>query len=277
MRGPQNEADCLILDWCNGHGLLGLVPVLSSSIRLPVSIEPGKYDFMRVITQRHHFRDGGIWHPSIMGSEISSSTAEEAEEYARQRAGARPQPHVTWFNWLLHFYEEKPSDHIRDFFLPSAFGLSSEIKKNIPVPCPNTPEFWQSYGEPLREFTTWCEMFAEAVKYLGQWEGGNQEPEPGTAAYAVRSAHWVLSGLAQSAAPSFSFNPEKNRLEEQRVSAGLLASYALMFLWDRMAGRLALRCQNCQQYFVSNEQRAKYCSPRCRNTAQSRRYRAGRG
>jgi hypothetical protein len=32
-RGMQNEADELIVAWCNQHGFLGLVPVLSNSIR----------------------------------------------------------------------------------------------------------------------------------------------------------------------------------------------------------------------------------------------------
>lgn len=39
LRGPKNEADTLILNWCNLHGLLGLVPVLSNSIRPPAVLD----------------------------------------------------------------------------------------------------------------------------------------------------------------------------------------------------------------------------------------------
>jgi hypothetical protein len=115
-------------------------------------------------------------------------------------------------------------------------------------------------------------MFALSVGYMSQWEGGTTNGEDATA--AVQQSYRALSALAQAAVPSFRFNPERNRVDEERVSAGLLASYALMFLWDRVDGRRALRCQNCDSHFISDEPRARYCSPRCRNTAQSRRYRS---
>ena len=63
-------------------------------------------------------------------------------------------------------------------------------------------------------------------------------------------------------------------LDDTRTSAGLLASYALMFLWDRKAGRRCLQCAHCNHYFVSNARQARYCTPRCRNTTHSQRHRA---
>jgi len=85
----------------------------------------------------------------------------------------------------------------------------------------------------------------------------------------------MLRCLAESAALQFEFYPGRVRiLDEERTPAGLLASFALMFLWDLRDGRRALRCKNCSLYFVSDEYRAAYCSIRCRNTAQSRQYRA---
>jgi hypothetical protein len=65
-------------------------------------------------------------------------------------------------------------------------------------------------------------------------------------------------------------------LEQVTISPGLLSSYALMFLLDQVENRRALRCEVCVRYFVSDERRALYCSPRCRHTAQSRRYRLKR-
>jgi hypothetical protein len=166
-------------------------------------------------------------------------------------------------------YEEKPLKAIRDFFLPTRFGAAGEVQEQVPIPCPNSRTFWDVYGEPVWEFTRWCERFTEAVVLISEWAG-----EGGSFAFrAVCDAHSVLFELARSAAPNFHFNVKKNTVDEDRVCAGLLASYALMFLWDRMEGRRALSCRNCSRYFVSDERQARYCSPRCRNTAQKRRSR----
>jgi hypothetical protein len=245
--GPRTEADRLILQWCTQHGLLGLVPVLSNSIRLSATIKSDGDEFTRVLKAPHHFRDGGTW-------------------YARKVLADHVKPGVTWFNWISHVYEEKPLDHIELFFRP--------IWKDEPfsLPCPNTPSFRQCYGEPVQDFIYWCKMFALSVNNISLWQGGRSKGER----QVVQQSYWALSGLAQGAASSFRFRYIRNRVDEERVSAGLLASYALMFLWDRAEGRRALRChnQNCGRYFVANEMSARYCSPRCQNTAQTRRFRS---
>ena len=256
--GPRTRADELILKWCNEHGLLGLVPVLSCSIRLGQGL--------------HHFRDGGQWFTAIISQHntgfatITKRWLETGAHSTPSKTEDRAQQSVTWLNWQSHEYEEKCLEHIELFLRP--------VWKDeaLNAPRPNTREFWNCYGEPLDEFTYWCEMFARAVDYLSQWESGKANGDDSW--HDVQRSHWLLSGLAQSAAHSFTFKPERNTVDEARMSAGLLASYALMFLWDKMEGRRALRCSNCHRYFVSDEHRARYCSRRCRNTAQSRRYRA---
>lgn len=274
-KGPQNDADYLILDWCNNHGLLGLLPVLSNSIRPPAMVEAGRLDinaraikpgadWMRVVKVRQYFRDGGVWSTQSSIEEAGSVAAEQ-----RLLKGA-PKTGFTWFDWTLHRYAERPFDDLRNFFLPCAPGRLKE--EHFQPPPPNSRQFWDCYGEPVHEFVRWCETFAEAATQISNWEvGGFLEND---AAGRVRQAHSALSGLAQGAAPCFRFNLEQNTLEERRISAGLLASYALMFIWDRMDGRRALVCENCGGYFVTNDLRALYCSAKCRNTSQKRRSRA---
>jgi hypothetical protein len=271
MRGPRNDAERLILDWCNRHGLLGLVPVLSNSIRVPPAIEAGDHECTRIVTKLHHFREGGIWTSWRKTATPTAHSPEAAEAAARKNAEEGPKPSVRWMHSLTHDYEEKKLEHIRDYFLPTAFGLHRPEEEPFRPPCPNTRAFWDCYGEPVWEFVEWCEIFALSVNYLSRWEGGATE---GEAVLTVRQSNRVLTGLAQSAAHAFQFDPERNTTSEERVSAGLIASYALMFLWDRTERRRTIECQNCGSYFVSDEKRARYCSPRCRNTAQSRRYRS---
>ena len=121
----------------------------------------------------------------------------------------------------------------------------------------------------MNQFADWCIVFFE----LCGWTEPVEEWSPrsrfcqGWAPGARR--------LAESGAPRFELYPTRTVvLDEARVPASLLASYALMFLWDVVEGRRALRCKNCDHYFVSDEHHAAYCSKRCRNTEQSRRYRA---
>jgi hypothetical protein len=130
--------------------------------------------------------------------------------------------------------------------------------------------FWSKYAEPVQYLADWCVVFTHSVDYLS---GGRREATKNLT--FLNAAHMVLRRLAESAAPHFELYPGRNVvLDEERTPAGLLASYALMFLWDLLEGRRALRCKNCDHYFVSDEYRAAYCSTRCRNTAQSKRYRA---
>jgi hypothetical protein len=244
--GPRTEADELILAWCNQHGLLGLVPVLSSSIRMDPTSEKG-FDF--------HYRDGGVW--QSMRAVLQAAGLAEDPLHSKVN-----QPSVTWFDGFTHFDRELPLSHLERFF--------RRLYKKEPLrpPCPNTRSFWKIYGEPLQHFEQWCHMFAWCVI-----EVSRVEPAKGDILTPLE-AHRVLSGLAQRAAPTFLLNQKRNTIDEARVSAGLLASYALMFLWDRMEGRRALQCENCDSYFISDDPRARYCSPRCRNTAQKRRSRA---
>jgi hypothetical protein len=234
--GPHNDADELILGWCNNHGLLGLVPVLSNSIR-PAD------------GNHHHHRDGGVWSTLITTGTTTHLRGDDSAD--REAAPPGFTPGVTWLNPAILLYEEKPLDHIELFFRADE------------TPRPNSQQFWGQYGEPIQQFTHWVGIFVSLVDCVSQSKDTD----------AIRRAHSILNALAQSAAPSFRFNAKRNRLDEERVPAGLLASYALMFLWDSMEKRRALRCENCDSYFVSNDPRARYCSPRCRNTAQSRRYR----
>jgi hypothetical protein len=253
--GPKTDADRLILDWCNAHGLLGLVSVLSDSIRLSQTFS--------------HFRRGGQWftRSESVDAGVTQRRVETGRRSSQPRVRNNAKQSVTWLNWMFQDYEEKNIDHLELYFRP----VWKEGQPPLSVPRPNSQEFWNQYGEPIREFAYWCEVFGLSVDYMSQWEPTKAEDE--SAKYAVMQSHWLLTGLAQSAETSFRFRPERNQLDEARVSAGLLGSYALMFLWDRADGRRALRCQNCDRYFISDEQRALYCSPKCRNTAQSRRYR----
>jgi hypothetical protein len=254
MLGPQNDADKLVLDWCNTHGLLGLVPVLSTSIRVNDNVR--------------HYRDGGRWFSDILEEEIRGSRTMtwRTKDSGDQDSVTTPvrgdgNSNITWLSWLTREYESTPLVKKRAFF-----GALSPGETFTPWR-PWSQAFWKMYGEPVQEIADWSITFTHCADALSR----SREVED----HLLHASHGVLSRLADSAAPRFRLYPTRSIvLDEERTPAGLLASYAQMLLWDFVEGRRALRCKNCKRYFVSDEYRAAYCSPRCRNTAQSRRYRA---
>jgi hypothetical protein len=280
VKEAQNIAAQLVLKWCNQHGLLGLLGTLSSTIRLPAETCPVPEDDCRwVVEQEIYQRNGGSWSSRNVRREISGTTSERAKAAVRKAMKEAPRSGVTWLDGLDHFHKEQPLDEIRPFFpseTPETTGQSF-----VP-PRPGLKDFWANYGEPVELFILWCNLFVQAVDSISgglvQTSGSQKEESAKLIASQIDRlrSHLLLFELAQAVAPTFRVNYVTNVVDESRKSAGLLASYALMFLWDHMAGRRAIRCKSCQHYFVSNEQRAGYCSPRCRNTAQSRRSRVKR-
>jgi hypothetical protein len=270
--GPKNEADELILEWSTQYGLLGLLNTLCNSICLPAELRHFKEREMWMVKQTIHVRDGGVWTPiDDLREVLVPGTSKTSERAARRELARQPKPAVSWLNPESKVYEQRPLDTIKDFF---PFESQRKPGGRLLPPCPNYGGFWADYGEPVPQFLFWCRLFARAVNHLSRWAGGAAVSEAQWDVVAVDRSFRTLSALAQSAGPSFRFNRTRGSIEEARGSAGLLASYALMFLWDFMDGRRALRCENCRRHFVTNEKRAKYCKISCRNTAQSRRTRS---
>jgi hypothetical protein len=276
VSGPRCEADQVILEWCNLHGLLGLVPVLCDNIQ--------------VCENAWHFRSGG--HKWFTYRQEQTFIRRGTEIVIKDRfpqpafpdAEAFP-PHETEIDSLR--FQKAPIDHdfetgtttafcgaykdesfpkgplrnLRYYFMPTRFGAAD----GFVVPRPFTRVFWSSYGEPAAAIAGYAGQFGTSVDLLSQSVLQIDDPD------AIGYYLFFLSRLAQTVAPSWVWAHDK--LEQQRLSPGLLASYALMFLLDREAKRRALQCKTCMKYFVSDERRARYCSLTCRNTAQSRRYR----
>jgi hypothetical protein len=239
---PSLTPSRLMLNWCSQYGHLGILPTLANSIRVPAGRRGRTKGGEESVAIVHH-RAGGEW-------------------LSYEPYGGRSKPGVNQFDYISGAYDERPITEILPFFP----GLRPEQ-----LPCPNSPEFWKYYGEPVEALDEWCQMFTNAVNGMSRFREGLPAPSPKDVELA---SFRMLSALAQSAAPTFTLDLDRGTLSEHRFSAGLLASFALMFLWDWREGRRALQCHNCQRFFVSDELRAMYCSPRCRNTAQSRRYRS---
>ena len=118
-----------------------------------------------------------------------------------------PKPGVTWFNWMNHVFEEKPLEYIEPFLRP-VFGRTNHWTYHART----RENFGGCYGEPLREFTLWCEMFALCVDYVSQWDVEKAKKDDAVRTVRVLSA---IEGLAAGASTSFAFNLKTNRLYEK--------------------------------------------------------------
>ena len=253
--GPPTVADHHILEWCNRHGLLGILPVLSTSVRLADT----EHQDEPAIERTQYVRDGDRWHIETALQFEWLSTSAATDEHVRERAEGS---HGTfsWFNFGARTHDQRPLADLWDYF-----PLAGARHDGFVPPVPFSEEFWRSYGEPVWEISRFCDLFTRAVDHLKPWGADattDHQPPKAT------RASLFLKDLAR--------NVEVDDLENTRRSAGLLASYALMVLWDRADDRRCLQCVNCKRHFASNDKRARYCSPRCRNIVQSRRHREKR-
>lgn len=265
--GPRNEADAAILEWVNAHGLLGILPVTASEIRCPVREENDATGALHAVSYWRHFRAGGEWVSHISRGETFGVDPQRLESAtAKFREGAPP-PGAHVFDWKFG-PSDRPAEWVREFFLPVRYGPARTKPEPFSPPCPGTREFAEAYCEPLQEFVWWVDAFLWTALAVSQWDGEGDK----AVCDFNEQRHWFMATLAQSAAPSFALR--RSRTLEVRQSAGLLASFALMFLWDRTDKRRALECAVCGKHFISDEFRAAYCSEKCRNTASKRRARA---
>jgi len=67
---------------------------------------------------------------------------------------------------------------------------------------------------------------------------------------------------------------EDDKLQQQWVSPFLLASFAEMFIQDKVAGARAQSCECCGKLFVTVAYQALYCGRACRLRKQKRNLRA---
>jgi hypothetical protein len=251
MREQPDKQRDLAPEWCTKHGLLGILTTFPDKLLSPPSIEELGTEWYKA-TQLRYLRTGGIWRREDLSVPLSTEREWVAEE--ARRLDVPPPDWPSSFNrWSRDTYADR---RMSSQFFPLA-GFEN-------IPLPNSRDFFRVYGEPVWEIAQWAMAFERQAVALSKEDIQAED---------FQHALAFLTEVASAASPTFQ-RYRDGKVEEVRVSAGLLASFALMVLWDFEEGRRVHACKNCKNYFVSKDQRAGYCSVTCRNTAQSRRYRA---
>ena len=88
----------------------------------------------------------------------------------------------------------------------------------------------------------------------------------------IRRGMDILHALTRTVRPTLL--PSDGVLRQEWLSTSLLGTLAMMALLDLTEQRRILTCETCGGVFVTKAYQARYCSDRCRFTAQKRRHRA---
>jgi hypothetical protein len=241
----SEKSQALILDWCQQHGLLG---VLLSRWE-EISLAPQQVRVDRWV-QRRYFRGFG------QVAEVQEITGDVKDRPAIVR--------IHSLNDLTPA-EESPSKTWSRFFPSIEFSKQDTFL----YPQPYTVEFCQLYGEPLIDFCNAAKWLVGAISHLG-----HTQPEiKGDPKLAREQALDAINLLRRPIASVLDFE-EDGSLKARRVAPSLLASFADMFAQDLVYGRPTLLCTCCRTPFVSSAYQAKYCSVTCRLREQKRRLRA---
>jgi len=139
-------------------------------------------------------------------------------------------------------------------------------------PVPESDAFWAAYSEPVGWLLGAASVLRGAVLDLSAdlVLGGESTMDH---LYRVDSAVRALHSLLAPVQPSLTVAPDGEYRQTWRTRS-LLSSFALMALLDLTERRRVLTCTTCGRVFVSGAYQARYCSERCRGTAQKRAYRA---
>ena len=135
-------------------------------------------------------------------------------------------------------------------------------------PPPLSPPFWEIYSESVSDFLMGIYALSDALRWL------NKSPIPSDPLKSTPDpvGFRLLNNLVSSSSIVLVTDRDGSYRQEWRA-ASLLGCFAMMALQDLTQQRKVLACERCNRLFVTEAYQARYCSDRCRHTAQKRRYR----
>jgi hypothetical protein len=276
---PSKRGEALVLDWSARYGLLGILPGRAQTIVLPPTYERAE-EYMpktyvpsgRCMVQRKYAKVAGTWlsHMRVSGEMVNVAEVPDWSPGDVIPLAARlpdcETPQTLYWEWEeLEWKTSKANEVLWNFF------------SNPPIhgqyPQPLTTEFWATYQEPIWAWMRAAGAFCESMRLVSDYalaRYAGKDCDDGLLE-RVNNALWILNSLAASESYWYEFGPVS--LKRESGTASLLSVMAEIFFLDVGALRRLLGCTVCARIFVSKDRNARYCSVRCRNTAQVRRTR----
>ena len=243
VRDLTTEEESLILSWCNANGLLGLLLNQVEEVLQP-SEKPALW--------HHYYRTSRGW------------TRSELFRVHRDDPPVRGALVRQLGTFIWH---REPLSTTWELFFPNVHEADRE---SYIYPAPLSREFWESYAEPVGFFLGAAIKLSRAVTDLARIRLTARTSD--TDKIAWDQGDKTLQALTYAATPLLSPTRSRAGYSFGWACHSLIATLAMMASLDLAQARV-LSCRRCGQVFVSQAKQARYCSVRCRNTEQMKRYR----
>src|SRR5882672_9075408 len=264
----SSEAITGLLTWCSTHGLLGVLPQRACLVTLAPRFRPLPRSMPR--TSVHQLRL--VQHEFVRGStewvvnerkSVPWSTKSRRDWEAMKGRLAPPDFAPDWNQpraILQELWGKGLSEESLDKTWSRFFPTVSEAAGEYPWPVPLSVASWRLYAEPFEEFL-WALISFKAMLLdlagTGQASQGRDQ----------------MHALLASVSPVLD-RGKQGGWKQQWASMSLLGSFAMMALLDLTEGWRVRECPVDRRTFVADAWQARYCSARCRRTAQKRAYRS---
>lgn len=265
------ESETRLLEWCTGHGLLGLLLQQVQMVSFPPRVERDVMQSDRKLAQtlRSYLRTSMGWQPHLctFSSHGLPQTPNGELEIPGFLSELWPRPGVILQELGGTNWQQEPLNSTWARFFPR---VPKEKSTEYPYPIPPSEKFWRLYAEPLDEFIEAGVLFQEALQGLARQDSprGRARGIYPKLIHGLRTLHGLVAPV------SLTLQPRRDgTFEQQWVAPSLLASFGMMALQDLAGQARVILCDRCKKPFVSGQYNVRYCSPTCRNTIQKQRYR----
>lgn len=258
-----------LLRWCTRYGLLGVLHCEAVFTyfypRWTAAPPQGGRGLHYVPSQLGLLRQAGDWEwdeihydvpredPSLEGAAVDM-TKLTADERAEIYVGSAIVDRGLHLRYARRWGQESVA-HAWGRFFPNIGDQSRRDTAEYPEI--NTPAFWASYSERIEDFAAAAILLTDTI--LKEFGGEDL--------WSHTLEHF-LSPLGLRADPT-----ADGFRQMSVVSPSLVSTLALMAMLDLTRAQRLHSCPICNTYFSSATPRARYCSVRCRQTAQKRAYR----
>jgi hypothetical protein len=262
---PRSERE--LLDWCAEYGLLGLL--LHDAVQITLAPQPSKIPARDYRAMLKSWRQHGV-------RERPSRTTMIQKSYTRTTFGwvERNQPiynktHLQNPGVITHVGDrlaEQSLVMLRRYFPSATRSDSPDAWQTFDCPAPLSERFWMLYAESLDDFLSRTRFLRLAIASMTARAIRDPTSEEGLELEAGRSYLW---GLLSPVGFGFAIDPQSG-LRARLLGGSLLSTLAAMALQDAPKGSV-LQCGACGNIFIAGKRtQTRYCSRRCRATAQKR-------
>jgi len=257
-----------LLTWCASHGLLGVLPQRALLVTLAPRFRPlakRKPDNSIQLVQQEFVRGSAEWMVNER-KHIAVSMKSRRDWAAIKNRSVPPDFDPSWKQprvILQELWESRLTEEPLGKTWARFFPAVSTVADEYPWPVPLSPAFWRLYAEPFEDFlwaminfrTMLHDLTGRTDKLAGRMEGREE-----------------MHALLAAVSPILD-RGKQDQWRQRWRSMSLLGSFAMMALLDLTEGRRIHECPVDKRMFVADAWQVRYCSSRCRHTAQKRAYR----